>query len=137
MEEIQLKVDEFEAIRLADFLSMSQEDAAEKMGISRATFGRIHESGRKKIAECLVDGKELSIDGGVYIVNNKRTFECWDCRHRISVSHGEPRPSKCPECESVNIHRIPEERGMGQGRGQCGRGAAFGHGKTGRRMQGK
>ena len=48
-----LTMDEFESLRLADLECHSQEEAAKKMGISRATFGRIVESGRSKVAERL------------------------------------------------------------------------------------
>ncbi|MDD5326324.1 MAG: DUF134 domain-containing protein [Phycisphaerae bacterium] len=59
-----LTVDELEAIRLADLQGLYQEQAAEKMNISRQTFGRIIESAHKKIADALVNGKALSIQGG-------------------------------------------------------------------------
>jgi len=59
-----LTVDELEAIRLADLKGLYQEHAAEKMNISRQTFGRILESAHKKIADALVNGKALSIQGG-------------------------------------------------------------------------
>lgn len=59
-----LTLDEIEALRLADLLGLYQEEAAQHMGISRATFGRILESGRKKVAEALVSGKSLRIEEG-------------------------------------------------------------------------
>jgi predicted DNA-binding protein (UPF0251 family) len=59
-----LTVDELEAIRLADLQGLYQEQAAEKMNVSRQTFGRILESAHKKIADALVNGKALSIQGG-------------------------------------------------------------------------
>lgn len=64
LQHIKLTVDEFEAIRLADLQGLYQEQAAEKMNISRQTFGRILESAHKKIADALVNGKALSIEGG-------------------------------------------------------------------------
>ena len=59
LEEVVLTVDEFEAVRLADFEGLYQEQAAGKMRVSRPTFGRIVESARKKVAEALVQGKAL------------------------------------------------------------------------------
>ena len=59
-----LTFDELEAIRLADFEGLYQEQAAQKMNISRQTFGRIIESAHKKIADALINGKALSIEGG-------------------------------------------------------------------------
>ena len=64
LQHINLTFDELEAIRLADFEGLYQEQAAEKMNISRQTFGRILESAHKKIADALVNGKALSIEGG-------------------------------------------------------------------------
>jgi len=53
LEEVVLTVDEFEAIRLADLEGLYQDRAAEKMNVSRQTFGRIIESGRKKGGGCI------------------------------------------------------------------------------------
>lgn len=64
LEEVCLTFDEFEAFRLADFEKLYQEDAAEKMKISRQTFGNIIETARKKIADVIVNGKALKIEGG-------------------------------------------------------------------------
>ena len=61
LEEIILENDELEAIRLADFMSFSHEDAAGKMKISRATFGRIVHSARNKIADGILNGKAIRI----------------------------------------------------------------------------
>ena len=65
LKEINLTIDEFEAIRLADLGELYQEDAAKKMNISRQTFGNIVNSAHKKIADVLLHAKALKIDGGV------------------------------------------------------------------------
>lgn len=64
LQHITLTVDELEAVRLADLEGLYQEQAAERMNISRQTFGRIIESAHKKIGDALVNGKALSIEGG-------------------------------------------------------------------------
>lgn len=64
LEEIILHLDEFEAIRLADYEQLYQEDAATRMSVSRQTFGRIVDSARRKIADALIHGKALKIEGG-------------------------------------------------------------------------
>lgn len=61
---ISLGRDEFEAIRLVDCLGLSHEQAAQSMDVSRTTMSEIVESARKKIADCLVYGKPLIVDGG-------------------------------------------------------------------------
>lgn len=62
LEEVNLSLDELEAIRLADYEGLYHEQAAEKMNISRPTFGRILNEARRKLAETLVDGKALKIE---------------------------------------------------------------------------
>ena len=64
LEQVNLSLDELEAIRLADLEGMYQEQAAEKMNVSRQTFGRIIDSAHKKIADALLNGKAMSIEGG-------------------------------------------------------------------------
>jgi predicted DNA-binding protein (UPF0251 family) len=62
MDYINLSKDEMEAIRLADFEEMYQEDAAREMEISRPTFSRILNSARKKIATALIEGRAIEIE---------------------------------------------------------------------------
>ena len=64
LEEVNLALDELEAIRLADLGELYQEDAAKKMNISRQTFGNIVNSAHKKIADALLNAKALKIEGG-------------------------------------------------------------------------
>jgi len=61
LEEVELGVDELEAIRLCDFEGLEQEEAAKKMKISQSTLSRILISARKKIAEALIEGKAIKI----------------------------------------------------------------------------
>lgn len=61
LEEINLNKDEFEAIRLVDFKQLSQAQAGEQMNVSQPTLSRILESGRKKIADAIVNGKAIKI----------------------------------------------------------------------------
>jgi predicted DNA-binding protein (UPF0251 family) len=81
LEEVVLTLDELEAVRLADLESLYQETAAERMKISRPTFGRILESAHKKVAEALVKGKALKIEGGHYQLMEMRTSNCVDNQH--------------------------------------------------------
>jgi len=64
LNQVCLEMDELEAMRLADLESLSHEDAAQRMNVSRATFGRIVALGRKKVADALVHGKAIRIEGG-------------------------------------------------------------------------
>lgn len=126
LEEVILTVDEFEAIRLADLEGLYQEQAAVRMGVSRQTFGRIVESAHKKVAEALVKGKALKIEGGEFELATMRRFSCYDCQHSWELPYGTGRPENCPLCKSANIHRAKEDRGCGRGidkgAGRCFRG---------------
>lgn len=62
LEEVTLFEDELESLRLADLLSYSHEEAAREMKVSRATFGRIVESARKKVADAILNGKAVRIN---------------------------------------------------------------------------
>ena len=64
LQHVDLTVDELEAIRLADLERLYQEQAAQRMNVSRQTFGRILDAAHAKVADALVNGKALSIQGG-------------------------------------------------------------------------
>jgi uncharacterized protein len=83
LEEVVLYLDEYEAIRLADYEQLYQEEAADRMNISCQTFGRIIEAAHKKIADVLINGKVLKIEGGQVSFNE--TKPC---------GHGKGRPAK-------------------------------------------
>jgi predicted DNA-binding protein (UPF0251 family) len=61
LEEVSLEIDELEALRLADVEGLYQEEAAKRMNISRATFGRIIEAAHRKVADAILHGKALRI----------------------------------------------------------------------------
>jgi predicted DNA-binding protein (UPF0251 family) len=64
LEEVVMTLDEFEALRLADLNGLYQEQAAAQMAVSRPTFSRIVDAARRKVADALVHGKALRIEGG-------------------------------------------------------------------------
>lgn len=63
---VRLSIDEFEVIRLVDYEKKTHEQCAVQMDISRTTVTEIYESARYKIADCLMNGKDLLISGGNY-----------------------------------------------------------------------
>jgi predicted DNA-binding protein (UPF0251 family) len=127
LEDVVLTMDEVEAIRLADLEGKYQEDAAKKMNVSRQTFGNIIASAHKKVADVLLKGKALKIEGGEVKIM-ERQFVCYDCEHEWSLPYGGGRPDVCPKCGSKNIHRAPQDRGWARGPRGRGRGPGGGRG---------
>jgi predicted DNA-binding protein (UPF0251 family)/DNA-directed RNA polymerase subunit RPC12/RpoP len=110
LEEVSLTVDQCEAIRLADLLNMSYEKAGEKMGISRATFGRIVHNARKIMADAIINGKAINIEGGNYKVTGRaRMFICKNCKTEWEEPFGTGRPQNCPSCNHKQFYRIWEK----------------------------
>ena len=105
LQEVVLAIDELEAMRLADHEGLYQEVAAERMGVSRRTFGRVIASARKKVAQALVHGMALRIEGGVVEVEAMRSFRCKDCSHKWKLPFGTGRPKSCPACDGFEFFR--------------------------------
>ena len=87
LEEITMTLDEFEALRLADLNGLYQEQAAAQMAISRPTFSRIVDAARRKVADALVHGKALRIEGGPVRAEGHRC-----CRMHDPISRDLPEP---------------------------------------------
>ncbi len=103
--EIQLSLEETEALRLKDLESLEQEEAAQKMNVSRATFQRILAAARKKVADALLNGKAVRIVAGNVEMGFIR-FHCgrghqWD---KPDDSSPDVDAQVCPSC------RQPGER---------------------------
>ena len=76
MQGVKLTVEELEAIRLKDVEELELEDCAQEMNVSRTTFSRILDSARKSIADALLNGKAIVIEGGNFEVSAIRRFSC-------------------------------------------------------------
>lgn len=92
LEEVVMSLDEFEALRLADFESLYQEQAAERMSVSRPTFGRILEAAHRKTADALLHGKALRIEGGQVEIGRRRC-----CRFHDHPCHDGSRVDNEPK----------------------------------------
>jgi predicted DNA-binding protein (UPF0251 family) len=101
LEEIRLKIDEREALRLADFEGLSQEEAGKRMGVSRATFGRIVERARRIVADALINGKAIHVEGGNYAISSRKgLLECSKCGYEWHEKREAEQSVKCPSCNT-------------------------------------
>ena len=108
---VDLTLDEYEAIRLSDHLSLDHAAAAAEMGVSRPTFTRLHEHARKKIARFIVEGLHLSIEGGtIHFAEN--LFKCDECRKIFPGPIGKTSRT-CPFCKSDNVDNLAARHGHG------------------------
>jgi len=131
MEEINLTVDETEALRLKDLFGFTQEEAAKKMKVSRITFQRMLVSARKKVSDALVNSKSINVKGGSFkmVKEQSRKFKCEECKKEWEVPFGTGQRGiemECPKCKCKNIHRTDKSgHGFGRqpwgykGRGKC------------------
>jgi uncharacterized protein len=107
LDEVRLTVDEREAIRLSDLLGLSHQEAGQSMGVSRATFGRIIQRARKAVADAIINGKAINIEGGNFkMVDAARFFRCRHCSHHWEEPRGTGRPQGCPQCGCAELHRV-------------------------------
>ncbi len=92
---VAMALEEFEAIRLIDFEGMTQEECAAQMDVARTTVQAIYAAARKKLAECLVLGRQLVISGGEYeLCRQDAPFagcerRCRCCRHKNAGPEGQ------------------------------------------------
>lgn len=102
LEAVDLLYEEYEALRLADYENLTQEEAAKKMNISRPTFTRLYDKARKSIAKAFVEGKAIIIRGGTYITDDY-WYRCDDCHETmVTIKPAE----QCRKCDSDSITRL-------------------------------
>ena len=112
-EQVVLTIDEFEAIRLADYEGLDQAQAAERMGISGSTFSRLIDRAHRKVGEAFAEVREIVIDGGsIHFRNN--VYRCGNCGHIIRMGIESSGPQKCPSCGSLNVADLAQRFGHGR-----------------------
>ena len=118
LDDVILSVEEAEAIRLKDLEGLDQEQGAARMNVSRPTFQRVLASGRQKVADALLNGKAIKIEGGSFEMASNR-FRClndheWEVPFKVMMSGS---PHLCPTCNSSDIEQLSP---AGFGRGERG-----------------
>ncbi|MGQ1891195.1 DUF134 domain-containing protein [Thermophagus sp. OGC60D27] len=106
IDKVVLLFEEYESIRLIDYENMNQEEAAQRMDISRPTFTRVYKKARKTIAKALVEGKAIIIEGGTYISENYWA-RCKKCAQLTTAST--PLTS-CPHCHSTDLNNLHQPK---------------------------
>ncbi len=102
LESVILQYDEYEAIRLLDYDGLNQEQASERMNVSRPTLTRIYENARRTIAKALIEGKMIIIEGG-NVQFNKMWFRCRKCHKLID---GMENHVKCSDCKNFSVDEL-------------------------------
>lgn len=98
LEETVISLDELEALRLVDMEGMYQEEAAKMMAVSRQTVQQMLSRARAKVADALVSGKALKIEGGNYILKEHvKGFRCRRCGKSKDIRNCDFSPDEnCP-----------------------------------------
>lgn len=103
-ESVILQLDEYESVRLLDYIGLNQEQAAVQMNVSRPTLTRIYDKARKHIADALVNGKQILIEGGE-VRFEKQWFRCRRC---FKLIEGMQNHTRCCNCEEFgNDELVP------------------------------
>lgn len=107
-EGIFLQYEEYEAIRLCDHMMLNHHQASVLMAVSRPTLTRIYSSARKKIAEALVMGKKIIIEGGK-IYFDSEWYSCKTCGCFFNNPEKQTEPLYCPLCKSSDFSNTGDE----------------------------
>lgn len=106
-----LSLEEYEAIRLADYRGLEHLAAAQLMEVSRPTFTRLLEQARKKTGRFLIEGTELQIEGGTFHFQ-QNLYQCTGCGTTFEVDMG-VIAEQCPSCGDTRLTDLAGQFGHG------------------------
>jgi len=115
LETLELRADEFEALRLMDYEGLYQEECAQRMGVSRPTFSRMVAEARRKVADVLVHGKRLLIatDSSAAVMDEEakgaESPEMSTLASSWSLASAEPEASPCAASPSGEIQDAADD----------------------------
>lgn len=105
---VTLLYEEYEALRMCDYDMINHHQASGLMMVSRPTFTRIYASARQKIAQALVEGRSISIEGGkVYFDSD--WYHCNHCDCNFNNPEKENDVQECPLCGNSDISPYSED----------------------------
>ncbi len=93
-ESVKLLFEEYESIKLLDYELLTQEQASERMNVSRPTLTRIYEKARRTIAKAFIEGKAIVIEGG----NVEFVDDWYRCKKCFKLIQGIENHTKCANC---------------------------------------
>ncbi len=118
-ETIIMTVDEYETLRLMDFLGLQQEECAQRLGVARTTVQAIYNRARKKTAQALIEGKCLHIDGGTYKIYKEEKMKIAVTYEKEQVfqhfGHSEAFKLYTIENDTVKDTEVVSTQGSGHG----------------------
>ena len=100
-----MRLDEYEAIKLADYFQMEHAEASKIMGISRSTFTRLIEKARKKLSTALIEGKKIVIEGGE-VQPIYKLYICKECGTTYIVEQN----SEIKECKWCKCNKFETKK---------------------------
>ncbi|QSX08561.1 DUF134 domain-containing protein [Alkalibacter rhizosphaerae] len=85
-----MSVEEYETIRLIDYEGLTQEECAQNMQVARGTVQKLYTDARRKISQSFVDGKNIRIQGGDYLLyeEGEKVHGCRRCRRGRGHGNG-------------------------------------------------
>lgn len=105
LEPVNLLYEEYEAIRLSDYLKLNHYQASVRMAVSRPTFTRIYASALQKVALAFVEGRQITIKGGeVYFESN--WYHCSKCKSYFSNPEKDKTIENCSLCGSQQVNEF-------------------------------
>ncbi len=105
--EIHLSIEEAEALRLKDLEGLEQVEGAASMEISRSTFQRVLSSARTKVADALLNGKAIRIEGGSFQIISTSPG-CLE-KHLPQIDAPRKQSAKCPFCAKTEALDQPSD----------------------------
>jgi uncharacterized protein len=99
---VKLQFDEYESIHLVCYDNLPQDEASEKMNISRPTFTRVYNNALKKIAKAFVEGLAIEIEGG----NVDFEKEWYKCKKCFKLIEGLENHLRCKDCSSFGENEL-------------------------------
>lgn len=102
-----LSVEEYESIRLCDYDLLNHAEACKLMNVSRATFARIYESARRKVAKAFAEGLSIFFEGGHYRYGQV-WWKCNDCGSLFTQTKQSKEELICAICFSSAIEKISD-----------------------------